>query len=153
MEVPSQEKKSNQIAEICRVCGLMTEQEHSHGFTSRIHAIFSYAFGTFFRDIATWLIFGLVFAALIQVLIPSEAFHASWIGKYPGIQIFLAILIGIPLNTCATATTPLAAVLLAKGLDPGAVLALLLAGPATNIGNVFALKREFGSRITFVYYA
>jgi len=152
----SQSAEDAQIArnasEICRICGLMSSAEHKHGTWARTRAIFDYAFGTFFRDIASLLIFGLLIAAAIQVLTPSDLFREGWLNRHQYVQVFLAILIGVPLYSCATATTPLVAVLLTKGLDPGAALALLLAGPATNIGNVFALKRELGKRITTVYY-
>lgn len=144
---------SGESADICRVCGLLSAGEHSHGTAAKLKAVFTYAFGTFFRDIATWLLIGLVFAALLQVSVPADAFNGSWIARHPSLQILGAILIGIPLYSCATAATPMVAVLLAKGMNPGAALALLLAGPATNVGNIFAFKRELGGRITFVYYA
>lgn len=146
--------KDKEAAEICRVCGLMldTPDDHSHSWLRRGRAIFQYAFGTFFNDVATWLVVGLALAALIQILVPSGGLESSWIGQHAAVQVFLAILAGIPLYSCATATTPLAAVLLAKGVNPGAALALLLAGPASNIGNVFALKRELGARVTAMYY-
>lgn len=141
-------------SEVCRVCGLMAaDDEHRHGVFAKTRAIFGYAFGTFFRDIATWLIVGLALAAFLQIIVPSNAFNEGWLARHAAFQVLAAILIGIPLYSCATATTPMVAVLMAKGLNPGAALALLLAGPATNIGNVFALKREFGVRVTFIYYA
>ena len=141
-------------AEICRVCGLMVTdvKEHDHKSFARIRAIFGYAFGTFFKDIATWVMIGLILAALLQILMPAGGLDATWFGRYPNIQVLFAIIAGIPLYSCATATTPLAAVLLAKGLNPGAALAFLLAGPATNISSIFALKRELGARVTTVYY-
>jgi uncharacterized membrane protein YraQ (UPF0718 family) len=37
------------------------------------------------------------------------------------------------LYMCATASTPIAAALLLKGLSPGAALVFLPAGPATNL--------------------
>lgn len=148
-------KETSETADICRVCGLMvrSDAEHAHELGARIRAVFSYAFGTFFKDIATWVMFGLVFAALLQVLLPGGGINSIWLGRYPNLQILFAILAGVPLYSCATASTPLAAVLLTKGLNPGAALALLLAGPATNLGNIFMLKREFGSRVTAIYYA
>jgi hypothetical protein len=139
-------------SEICRVCGLMSDEEHFHGVSSRARAIFNYAFGVFFQDIATWLILGLVVAAFIQVAVPGTGFQQSWVGRHSSVQVLLAIIGGIPLYSCATATTPLAAVLISKGLNPGAALALLLAGPATNISSIFAFRREFGLRVTTVYY-
>jgi len=144
---------SRRAAEICQICGLMTEAEHRHGLLARGRAALKYAFGTFFNDIATWIVLGLALAAVIQISLPSQTFNTGWWAAHPNFQVLLAVVFGIPLYSCATATTPLAAVLLAKGMNPGAALALLLAGPATNVGNVFAFHREFGRRITFVYYA
>ncbi|MEW6055785.1 MAG: permease [Bdellovibrionota bacterium] len=143
----------NEASGTCRVCGLRTNGEHQHGIGARVHGIFRYAFGTFFRDIATRLILGLAFAALLETVVPENAFRAEWLKNNAGIQTLLAIAVGIPLYSCATALTPLAAVFLAKGMDPGAALALLLAGPVANIGNIFALRRELGRRTAFVYYS
>jgi hypothetical protein len=132
---------------------MMENDGHGHGVAARVRAIFSYAFGTFFRDIASWVVLGLVLAALLQIALPPSVLEAELFRRFPGIQILLAIIVSVPLYSCATATTPLAAVLLGKGLNPGAALALLLAGPATNIANVFAFRREFGGRATTIYYA
>jgi hypothetical protein len=44
-------------------------------------------------------------------------------------------------------------VLLAKGVSPGAVLAGLLLGPATNIATVGWLRRVYGGRATFAALA
>lgn len=149
-----EDPKCSETAEMCRVCGLMVlpHRAHSHGALARLRAVFQYAFGTFFEDIATWIVFGLAFAAFLQSILPEGGLKATWIVDHPNLQILFAILAGIPLYSCATASTPMAAVLLSKGLNPGAALALLLAGPATNIGNIFTLRREFGLRTTTVYY-
>ncbi len=148
------EDSCGDTAEICKVCGLMVidAKDHEHRTFARVRAVFGYAFGTFFRDIATWVMIGLMLAALLQVLMPAGGISTTWFGHYPSIQVLFAIIAGIPLYSCATATTPLAAVLLAKGLNPGAALAFLLAGPATNFSSIFALRRELGARITAVYY-
>ena len=45
----------------------------------------------------------------------------------------LPALFGMPAYVCASGATPLVAVLIYKGASPGAVLAFLLTGPATNI--------------------
>ena len=49
---------------------------------------------------------------------------------------------------CASSATPLAAVLIAKGVSPGAVLSGLLLGPATNIATLAWLRKAFGKRAT-----
>lgn len=140
-------------SELCKVCGLMTEEEHAHGAVAKVGSVLSYAFGAFFNGIATWLVFGLVAAALIQVAVPENIFNDGWLARNPTIQILLALAAGMPFYTCAIATTPMVAALLAKGLNPGAALALMLAGPGISLANMIAFKREFGGRIAFVYYA
>ena len=47
----------------------------------------------------------------------------------------------------------MAAALVLKGLNPGAALVYLLAGPATNLGSVIVLLKVLGRRAVFVYLA
>src|SRR5262249_11420374 len=58
---------------------------------------------------------------------------------------------GIPIYVCASEATPLAAALVIKGLNPGAALVFLLAGPATNVGSIVVLWRFLGARILAIY--
>jgi hypothetical protein len=57
----------------------------------------------------------------------------------------------MPVYICASASTPIAAAMIAKGLSPGAALVFLLAGPATNAAAVMALGKVFGARTTVRY--
>jgi len=101
------------------------------------------SFDELFHHIGAWMILGIVGAALLEVALPPEAFSGvkGWFAQ------FLAItLVAVPSYVCAPSATPLAAVLLAKGLSPGAVLVGLLLGPATNIATVVFLRRWFGAR-------
>lgn len=141
------------MAEVCRVCGLYEEKKHLHSPVAKARAIFRYAFGAFFEDIGTWIVIGLLSAALIEVAVPAEFFKSEWWLSHAGLQVVLATMVGIPLYSCATATTPFVATLIAKGLSPGAALVMLLTGPATSLGTFFVLKRELGGRITFLYYS
>jgi hypothetical protein len=61
--------------------------------------------------------------------------------------------VGIPLYICASASTPVAASLIAKGLSPGAALVFLLVGPATNIATILIVAREMGRRVVVIYLA
>jgi hypothetical protein len=58
---------------------------------------------------------------------------------------------GIPLYICATASTPIAAALILKGVSPGAALVFLLAGPATNLTSLTVLLGIIGKRATTIY--
>jgi hypothetical protein len=92
---------------------------------------------------------GLLLSAMLVPYVDKE-----WIASLPpGIDVPIAALIGLPLYVCATGSTPLAAILLAKGLSPGAVLALLLTGPATNLTTFGVLGRLHGKRTAALFAA
>jgi copper chaperone CopZ len=61
------------------------------------------------------------------------------------------LLVGLPLYVCATASVPLAAALIAKGISPGAALVFLMTGPATNAAALAAVWKVMGKRTTFIY--
>jgi uncharacterized membrane protein YraQ (UPF0718 family)/regulator of protease activity HflC (stomatin/prohibitin superfamily) len=111
-----------------------------------------YAFGTLLDDLAPWLVLGFVFAGLIVVLVPDDFFRDGTL--FSGWTAMLVMLVvGLPLYICASATTPVAAALMAKGLDPGAALVLLLAGPAANIATMLIVKQLLGRQVLVAYLA
>jgi hypothetical protein len=61
------------------------------------------------------------------------------------------LIIGVPIYMCAASSTPIAAVMMIKGLSPGAALVFLLAGPATNIGTIAAVGKYLGRKMMLVY--
>jgi uncharacterized membrane protein YraQ (UPF0718 family)/copper chaperone CopZ len=103
-------------------------------------------------SLATNLLVGLLLAALILVLLP-EGLLAQWQGDSPWLAMLIALGVGIPLYVCATASTPIAAALVAKGLHPGAALVFLLAGPATNMVTLVMLRGSLGRRAITTYLA
>lgn len=130
--------------------GTHTTQEHSGGLWQRtIRPALRYAFVELLDDLAFWLVLGLVLAGLITALLPADL--ASY-GLGGGIlPMLLMLVIGLPLYMCASASTPVAAALLAKGLSPGAALVFLLTGPATNAAALVVLTRTFGRRFVSIY--
>ncbi len=82
--------------------------------------VFRYAYFTFLADIARWLVIGTIIAALISVLLPTDFFTAYISAGIAGILLILVA--SMPLYICATASVPIAAVLLSKGISPGAIL-------------------------------
>jgi uncharacterized membrane protein YraQ (UPF0718 family) len=129
-------------------CDPQTHSRH-HTFLEKIKAGIGYAFGELWEDIAKWFLFGLLLAGLITVLIPDDIF-SRYLG--PGLPAMLLMLIvGIPLYICATASTPIAAALILKGVSPGAALVFLLVGPATNMASLTVLVGTLGKRATAIY--
>ena len=102
------------------------------------------------RSIWGWLVFGVLASAAITVLVPETWLAA--LGTHGGLPaMFIVLLIAIPLYVCATASVPIAAALVAGGMPAGAALVFLMAGPATNVATLGAIKKTFGTRTTAIY--
>jgi uncharacterized membrane protein YraQ (UPF0718 family)/copper chaperone CopZ len=114
-----------------------------------IMEIFRYAFIEFMEDIAKWLLIGIVIAALISVLIP-DGFFTAYLGN-DLLSMLLVLVAAVPLYVCATGSIPIAAVLIMKGLSPGAALVFLMAGPATNIATITLVGKVMGRKTLFAY--
>ena len=96
---------------------------------------------------APWILAGIVVAAFATPLL-----EGSWLTQLPtGVDVLVFAAVGMPLYICASASTPLVAVLVAAGVSPGAGLALLLTGPATNIGTLGILTRLHGRRFAWFF--
>jgi len=140
------EKKTvDEIDCACDVSDQKENKKRKNIFTE----IFRYAFIDFFRDIAKWLLIGLLAAALISVLVPDD-FFTNFIGN-DLLSMIIILLVSVPLYVCATGSVPIAAVLIAKGLSPGAALVFLMAGPATNIATITVIGKTLGRKTLFVY--
>ncbi len=118
-------------------------------FWEKVIEVFRYAYLTFLADIAKYLLWGLLAAAMLSVLLPDE-FFTSYVGQ--GIWGLLLILFAsMPLYVCATASVPIAAVLMAKGVSAGAVLVFLMAGPATNVAAFTLIGKSLGKKSLIAY--
>jgi len=106
-----------------------------------------FAFDELLYHVAPWTVVGLIAAAYVQSVLPSESLGGF---RAYGLDVGIVSLIAVPSYVCAASATPLAAVLLAKGMSPGAVLVGLLLGPATNLATVGFLRKAFGGRATFI---
>jgi hypothetical protein len=109
----------------------------------------SYGFYEFLMDIAKWLIIGILLAAAMAVMIPDD-FFTLYLNNEP-LSLLAVLVASVPLYLCATASVPIAVVLMLKGLSPGAALVLLMAGPATNAATITVIKKVFGNKTLFSY--
>ena len=108
-----------------------------------------YGLVTLPEDIARPLVAGMVAAGLISALIPPDAL-TPWIGGGP-LAMLVMIAVGIPIYVCATASIPLAISFIHLGASPGAALAFLVAGPATNAATLAVLWSMMGRRTTVLF--
>jgi uncharacterized membrane protein YraQ (UPF0718 family) len=98
-------------------------------------------------ELAYYLFWGYLLAGVAAALIPTDLLHiglSGWL-QYAGV-----IVVSLPIYVCATSSTPLAAVFLSLGILPGAVLAFLLVGPATNLTALVVQKRILGLKGTVI---
>ncbi|MBU0946972.1 MAG: SO_0444 family Cu/Zn efflux transporter [Proteobacteria bacterium] len=108
-----------------------------------------YAATDIWGDLAGWFFVGIMAAGIITVLIPDEII-ANYLGG--GLSSMLLMLcLGIPLYICATASTPIAAAFILKGVSPGTALVFLLVGPATNVTSLSVLFGILGKQATAIY--
>jgi uncharacterized membrane protein YraQ (UPF0718 family) len=110
-----------------------------------------YAFGELLKDIGGWLLLGVLIAGLVTTLIPDGFFEMLF--EHQAASLLIMLLVSVPLYMCASASTPIAAALVLKGLSPGAALVFLLAGPATNAATLTVVARFWGRQATLVYLA
>ena len=100
-------------------------------------------------EIAKWMLIGILFAGIISYAVP-ETLIQEYLGGGLG-SMLVMLVVGIPLYICATASTPLAASLVAKGMSPGTAFVFLLAGPATNAATITMVVRFLGKRSAALY--
>lgn len=125
------------------------EHARHHTFLEKLSSGLSFAFDELLADLGKWFLLGVLLAGAISYLVPESLFEGSLAS---GATAYLgALLISLPMYVCATLSTPLAAVLVTKGLSPGAALVFLIAGPATNVATITMLGGMFGRRTLLIY--
>lgn len=125
------------------------QQDQPNGLLTKMRQGVRFALVDVWADIAGWFFVGVLVAGLITALIPQQ-FMESYLGGGL-LSMLLMLSFGIPLYICATASTPIAAALILKGVSPGAALVFLLVGPATNVASLSVLLGILGKKSTMRY--
>jgi len=113
----------------------------------RIKAGLAFGFSDVVDQTVPWLLVGMGVAAVLAPLLRPEI-----TALLPaGLDVPMMALIGVPVYVCASGSTPLAAVLIAGGLSPGAAIAFLLTGPATNVTTFGILSGMHGKRVAVMF--
>jgi copper chaperone CopZ len=108
----------------------------------RIVAALRYGLVTLPRDIGKALLVGVLLSGVISAVVEPAALEGV-LGRGL-LPILLAMAVGVPLYVCATASVPIAVAMIHAGLSPGAALAFLISGPATNGATLTTLWRVLG---------
>jgi uncharacterized membrane protein YraQ (UPF0718 family) len=117
---------------------------------SKLSQTLKWSFFELGADVSVDVTIGLGIAALLLTFLPME-WISSWLGQQDIYTLFYVILLGIPVYACSIPSIPVVQGLLLLGATPGAAVAYMIAGPATNLGELNAIRRSMGSK-TAVYY-
>lgn len=124
-------------------------KKDTESLSERLWSGLKYAFGELLSDITKPFIIGIFIAGLITFFFPEDL--TIWANEHQFLSMLMMLAAGIPMYVCATSSTPIAAALILKGLNPGAALVFLLAGPATNAATMNIVKTIFNTRALIIY--
>ena len=143
----------------CGICGCEEKEtgndgenkdsENKDSVKARLIKGIKYAYLELPGEISKWMLVGILFAGIISYAIPENLIQNYLGGGLGSMLVMLSV--GIPLYICATASTPLAASLISKGMSPGTAFVFLLAGPATNAATITMVARFLGKRSAALY--
>jgi len=97
-----------------------------------------------------YFLIGVLLTALYQRYIPSEWIETLFRSDQ-GFGTLMAAALGVPLYTCGGGTIPIISSWLASGMSKGSAVSFMIAGPATKISNLGALKIVLGAK-NFILY-
>lgn len=97
-----------------------------------------------------YFLLGVLLTALYQRYIPSQ-WVSGLFGSNRGLGALMATALGVPLYTCGGGTIPLISAWLGEGMSKGSAMAFMIAGPATKLTNLGAVKIVLGARNFMMY--
>jgi len=125
------------------------EYTRAKSIEERLRSVFKYAFIDMFRKIGPEIFLGLVLAALVSTIAPVGEFVGSHFGG--GLGYLFSLVFGLAMYICSTASVPLVHAFISQGMNVGAGMVLLLAGPVTSWGVILVLRKVFGNKTLAVY--
>ena len=126
-------------------------QKERSPFVKSLRTAAEYGFGELVADIGKTLIWAVLLGGLISYILP-----APLVERYLGntaLSFIIMLAIAVPMYVCATGSIPIAAALIAKGMNPGAALIFLIAGPATNTVTIAVVAKQLGKKAAVLYVA
>jgi len=115
----------------------------------RLSSVFKYAFIDMIKKIGPEIFLGLVLAALVSTIAPVGEFVGNHFSG--GLGYLFSLVFGLVMYICSTASVPLVHAFISQGMNVGAGMVLLIAGPVTSWGAVLVLKKVFGNKILAIY--
>ena len=130
----------------CVACEVV---EPKQGWTGKLRDAATYGFVELPVNIASSIMVGLLLGGLITAALPP-----GFVAEHLGVGLLgllVSVAVAVPLYVCSTGSIPIAAGMMVAGFSPGAALAFLIAGPATNMVAMTTVRRLLGGRALAVY--
>jgi uncharacterized membrane protein YraQ (UPF0718 family) len=102
-----------------------------------------------FREIGPEILLGLILAALVSTIAPVGEFVGNYFSS--GLGYLFSLVFGLAMYICSTASVPLVHAFISQGMNIGAGMVLLVAGPITSWGTLLVLRKSFGGKILILY--
>jgi len=102
------------------------------------------------KFVGKYFLLSIVLAAIVAVFVPPS-FITKLLGKGQFLSILIATSVGIPLYVCGGGAIPVVKVLYNLGMSKGAILAFFIAGPATKLSTLIAMKAAFKKELFIIY--
>jgi len=123
--------------------------KHSNDLFCKVKSALKYGFITMPKELGLETLMGLVLAAVVMAYVPL----GELIGKYlyGAAGYAFSLIFGLLTYVCSTATVPLTDAFIKQGMNVGAGMVFLLFGPITSYGTILVMRKEFGTKILFIY--
>ena len=122
---------------------------YSKDVARRLKHVFKYAFVDMLKEIGPELLLGLVLAALLVAITPVGKFVGDYFNG--GLGYLFSLAFGLVMYICSTASVPLVHAFISQGMNIGAGMVLLIAGPVTSWETILVLRKEFGGKTLLIY--
>jgi uncharacterized membrane protein YraQ (UPF0718 family) len=116
---------------------------------NRLISVIRYIFLDMFREIGPEILLGLTLAALVSTIAPVGEFVGNYFSG--GLGYLFSLVFGLAMYICSTASVPLVHAFISQGMNIGAGMVLLIAGPVTSWGTLLVLRKSFGGKTLILY--
>ena len=122
---------------------------NTKGVREGLNSVFKYAFIDMVKKIGPEIFLGLTLAALVSVITPVGEFVGYHFSG--GLGYLFSLIFGLAMYICSTASVPLVHAFVSQGMNVGAGMVLLIAGPVTSWGTLLVLRKSFGGKTLILY--
>lgn len=117
---------------------------------SKLSQTLKWSFFDLGSDVSVDITIGLGIASILLTFLPME-WISTWLGQQDVYTLLYVIVLGIPVYACSIPSVPVVQGLLLLGATPGAAIAYMIAGPATNLGELNAIRKSMGLNSSVFY--